>query len=61
MRIDFANATYASEQTKVHLIERDDDVVLMAEHHTEKERHSAACRFLWEVRLESHTIARAPY
>ena len=36
MRIYVANATYASETALVHLVERDDDVVLIAEHHKDK-------------------------
>ena len=37
VRFYFANFTYASEKALVHLIERDDDVVLLAELHKNKE------------------------
>ena len=34
----FANPSSASEKAKMHLLERDDDVVLVAEHHKNKEQ-----------------------
>jgi len=42
----FANATYASEKAKQHIIERDDDVVLLAEHHLNKEAMMKLIGFL---------------
>ena len=41
----FANWTYASEKAKLHIIERDDDVVLGAETHQNKERTLALVKF----------------
>ena len=46
LKIFFWNTTFASEKAKVYLLERDDDVVMLAESHQNKMKTLQLIKFL---------------